>query len=320
MSSQSEYKNYIIVLGTTKSGSNAIYDYLAGRGDIYDPLNGTEYQLPQMPNGLMTLEAVANNAFHPHTSDYVLANFEETTKVLSQSWKLWRYGKNYSSMIPAFDESIELFINEICAAKLPMRLHWHKLMQSKNPITYIINNVANRLGFSKHVPHTRLLASKQKIIISAQKLHKKLFEIVSDKRPILLNQAGSGWNPIESTKYFLNRRVVLVTRNPLDQFSELKELKKAINVKGFINWYKEMQFRITKINNPIILRLRFEDFVYKNEKMINILCEHTSLDSNTSSNYNPNLSKKNINKYENILSDEEIDLIKNRLSDYLYVK
>ena len=36
---------YIIVLGTTFSGSRAVFDYLNGRGDLYDPLFGEEYLL-----------------------------------------------------------------------------------------------------------------------------------------------------------------------------------------------------------------------------------------------------------------------------------
>ena len=50
---------YIIVLGTTYSGSGAVYDYLKGRDDLFDPLKGVEYQLPHMPNGLLSLEAVS---------------------------------------------------------------------------------------------------------------------------------------------------------------------------------------------------------------------------------------------------------------------
>ena len=82
MSKQFNTPNYIIVLGTTYSGSGAIYDYLSGRGDLYDPLKGIEYQLPQMPNGLMALEATAQDAFHPATADFVLSQFLEITDKL----------------------------------------------------------------------------------------------------------------------------------------------------------------------------------------------------------------------------------------------
>lgn len=317
MNDQSNLNNYIIILGTTKSGSNAIYDYLAGRGDLNDPLQGTEYQLPQMPNGLMTLEAISGKAFHPHTADFVLAQFEEITNTLFRPWKPWRHGKNYSSMLPLFKKEIEKFIDEICAAKLPMRLHWHKLMQPS--VLYLFSNLKSRIGFTKVVPDTRLIVSQDNFILAAQKFHDRLFKTSSTKLPILLNQAGSGWNPIESTKYFTKRKVVYVTRNPFDQFAELKQIKKAVSVEGFIAWYQEMQRRLKEINNLDILHLRFEDFVNQNEKMIGVLCTHLLIPLDISSSYESNLSKKNIGKYQKILNQKEIEAIKQRLSEYIYV-
>ena len=81
-----------------------------------------------------------------------------------------------------------------------------------------------------------------------------------------------------------------------------------------------MQLRLKEINNSNILRLCFEDFIIKNEKMVNLLCDHISLSSNIISSYEPNLSKKNIGKYQKILSRKEIDIIENRLSEFIYVK
>lgn len=320
MSNQSRLTEYIILLGTFYSGSGVVYDYLSGRGDLNDPLQGTEYQLPQMPNGLMTLEAITKKAFHPPTADFALNQFEKITKKLSQSETLWRYGKDYASMIPLFDKVVEQFIKDICAAKLPMQLHWHRTMQSQSAIKYFFSKLKNYLGFIKVAPDTRLLVSQEDFIIAAQKMHTELFRTETDKRPILLNQAGSGWNPIESTKYFLNQKVVLVTRDPRDQFAELKQFKKAARVEGFIDWYKEMQQRLRQTDNPILLRLRFEDFVNKYNEMVNVLCNHASINHKTASSYEPNLSKKNIGKYKKILSHQEIDVIESNLSEYIYIK
>ena len=316
---QSNLENYIIVLGTTKSGSGAVFDYLAGRGDLHDPLQGTEYQLPQMPNGLMTLEAITKNAFHPPTADFVLTQFEKLSKKLSRPETLWHYGKGFTSKLSSFEKVIKEFIDEICIAKLPMRLHWHRSMRSQSNIVYFINKLKNYFNISERVPDTRLIISHDNFITAAQKMHSRLFQVTSDKRPILLNQAGSGWNPIESTKYFLNRKVVLVTRDPRDEFAELKQIKKATSVDGFIDWYKEMQRRLKLINNPIILRLRFEDFVKKNKEMVYILCDHLSLNPDTLSKYEPNLSMKNIGKYQKILSRQETDVIEKNLSEYIHV-
>ena len=320
MQNHSNQINYIITLGTTKSGSGAVFDYLSGRGDLHDPLQGTEYQLPQMPNGLMTLEAISKNAFHPPTADFALSQFEKMTKKLSRSETFWSYGKSYDSKIPSFKMAIQEFIDEVCAAKLPMRLHWHRSMRSQSNIKYFISKLKNYLSIYEAVPDTRLLVSQDDFIVATLKLHNRLFQTDAERRPVLLNQAGSGWNPVESTKYFLNRKVVLVTRDPRDEFAELKQIKKASSVYGFIDWYKEMHQRLKQINNPIVLRLRFEDFVNRNKEMVNILCDHVSINSNILSSYEPNLSKKNISKYKKILSEKEIEIIESNLSEYMYVQ
>ena len=320
MNKQPNMPNYIIILGTTYSGSGAVYDYLAGRGDLYDPLKGTEYQLPQMPNGLMALEATAKNAFHPATADFVLDQFKEITNKLARSQAPWHYGKGYARMIPNFQNAIGEFIEEVSAAKLPMNWHWRRLMRVESPIMHIIDKLKIRIGLNERPPQTRLIVSEENLLSAAQTLHSKIFQSDPENRPVLLNQAGSGWNPIESTKYFLNRKVILVTRDPRDQFLEIKQYKKATSVEGFIDWYKEMQRRLEKINNSDLLFIQFEDFVNNNIKMVEALCNHTSISSSINSSYQPNLSKKNIGKYKKFLSEKEIDIIESHLSEYINTK
>ena len=309
---------YIIVLGTTYSGSGAVYDYLKGRGDLFDPLGGVEYQLPHMPNGLMTLEAVIEKGFHPPTADYVLSQFEEITNKLSRPQSTWRYGRGYSANLPLFQSAIKEFIDEITVTDISMRLNWHRLFQ--NPINYIFNQLKNYLGVNELPPNTRLLASKTKLISASQKLHNKIFKTDIKNYPILLNQAGSGWNPLESTKYFYNNKVVLVTRDPRDQFVEIRQYKKANSVKEFIDWYKEMQERLKQFKDSNLLHFRFEDFVYDDKKNINTLCNHLSIDPKVTSNYQSDLSKKNIGKYKEFLSKEELKMIEYHLSEHIFIK
>ena len=82
-----EFKNpkYIIVLGTTFSGSGAIFDYLNGRGDLYTPIS-EEYLLPILPNGLMSLEAISNKAFDPAITENAILNFKDTAYKLMNYW------------------------------------------------------------------------------------------------------------------------------------------------------------------------------------------------------------------------------------------
>ena len=306
---------YIIVLGTTFSGSGAVFDYLNGRGDLYEPLFGQEYLLPILPNGLMTLEAVSEKAFDPATTEHALVQFEDIANRLMNYWAR-REDKRLNKKLPLYKKAIEEFINEISLADFPMRLLWRELRQS--PTERIFDKLKNRFGFKKKDTKTRLIVSQKDLVIAAQKMHNKMFQTNAEDRPVLLDQGGSGWNPIESTKYFSNCKIVLVTRDPRDQYVEIKHYKKANSVKGFVDWYKEMQRRLKSINNPNILSIQFEDFVLKNETFLEKLCNHMSISSKISSNYQPDLSKKNIGKFREILDKNELQTIENNLVEYIY--
>jgi len=310
-----EAPHFIIVLGTTASGSGAIYDYLNGRSDIYSPLSKGEYQLPQIPNGLMSLEAASEQAFHTATSDYAIVQFENILEKLSRSYSILYPGKGFDSKLKLFSKSTEQFVKEISAASYPMHLDWHRLMRS--PIQNIISLLKSRLGLNIQVPETRILTSRENLIIAAQKMHNRIFQPGSEGLPILLNQAGSGWNPIESTKYFVNRKIVLVTRDPRDQFTEIKKFKKGTSVSAFVQWYKEMQRRIKKISDPIFLNISFEDFINQNKKNISLLCDHVSISADLNSTYKVEFSKINVGKYKRFLNKNEIEIIEDELSEYL---
>ena len=106
---------YIIVLGTTFSGSGAVFDYLSGRGDLYDPLFGQEYLLPILPNGLMTLEAVSDKAFDPATTEHALIQFKDIANKLMNYWAR-RKDVRLNKKLPLFQSAINEFINEISIA------------------------------------------------------------------------------------------------------------------------------------------------------------------------------------------------------------
>ena len=180
-------------------------------------------------------------------------SIEQITKKLSRPQTRWRYGMGYSNRIPSFQKSIDQFIKDICSVEFPMRLHWRKLLNYDSIIKYLIFKIQTRLGINQKAPITRLLVSQDKLVEAAKKLHNSLFLKNNESQPILLNQAGSGWNAIESTKYFANRKVILLTRDPRDQFAELKIIKNARSVECFIDWYKEMK-RLYEINDPILLQ------------------------------------------------------------------
>jgi len=315
---KSSFKNpkYIIVLGTTYSGSGAIFDYLRGRGDLYNPLVDQEYPLPMLPNGFMSLEAISGKAFDPAITEYALIQFKFIANQLMNYWIKKTKDEELIKKIPFFKKKIDQFIEEISFGNFPMRLFWRELMES--PSQYIIERLKNCIGLKKKNPKSRLIVNQRDLISAAQRLHYNMFYVNSNNCPVLLNQSGSGWNPVESTKYFEENKIVLVTRDPRDQFAELKQYKKAGSIEGFIEWYAEMQRRLKLINDPNILIIQFEDFVMNNEESIKKLCEHLSISSNIKSTYQPNLSKKNICKFGDLILQNEIDKIERVFKEYKF--
>jgi len=304
---------YIIILGTTFSGSSAIYDYLVGRGDLSNPLpDHTEYQLPQSPGGLMSLESAAGQAFHNSISDYSLTEFWELAKKLNNPIRRINYGQGYSNYLPNFLTNIREFISKITAAKMPMDLEWQRMYESN--FKRLFRRFKTSINLPNKTSETRMLVSEDKLINAAKLMHDHIFHPFLNK-PVLLNQAGSGWNPEESTKYFDNRKVVLVTRNPYDQFAELKQFKNANNVNEFIKWFKLLQKKITKVNKQIIKKVSFEQFVLENKKTTKAICLHLGISYLIKSRYEASSSIKNINKYKNYLTKYEIERIRKNLDN-----
>ena len=304
MSQETGKPKYIIVLGTTCSGSGAVYDYLAGRGDLYDPLRGSEYLLPHAPHGLMALEAAAGPAFSPAVADHAVVRFLDLARKLERHPTPWSYGGGYSKDLASFYSHAERFIEEVSAAKMPMRLHWR--VSERNSFEILLAKVLSLMGRKEEAKKTALLVDRERLVEKSRLMHDRVFLQSENSRPVLLNQAGSGWNPVESTKYFGDRRVVLVTRDPRDQFAELKMHKKACNVDEFIKWFRQLEYRINALDNSIVMRIGFENFVREHDSWVAAICGYLGVAPDVASSYQLRDSAKNVGKYTLFLSKEEI--------------
>ena len=263
----------------------------------------------------MALESISDKSFDPATAEYVLSEFKSIADKLMSYWTKMSKDKNLIKKIPSYKKFIEEFINDVSIADFPMRLLWREELL-KSPVEIFIEKIQRRFGFKKKVSKTRLIKSKEELVIAAQKMHDKMFRSNEDDRPVLLDQGGSGWGSIESTKYFLDCKVVLVTRDPRDQFAEIKYYK-GTSVNGFVDWYKEMQRRLKQINDPKGLLISFEDFVLKIKTLQRNYANHLSLSLDNLSDYQPDFSKKNIAKFKQFISPEELKIIESNLGEYI---
>ena len=159
------------------------------------------------------------------------------------------------------------------------------------------------------------------------KFFEKLININNhNKKDILLDQGGSIWNPYKSTKYYINAKCILIFRDPRDIFSEFKG-KSAFSYPGndaetFCYWYKKILSNINtnELKKSNMLKINFEDFAQKNNNTLSLISEHILTEINTeNTDFDFSKSAKNVCRFKENLSNNEIEIIEKNLKEYLYI-
>ena len=78
--------------------------------------------------------------------------------------------------------------------------------------------------------------------------------------------------------------------------------------------------RLDQFKDKNLLKITFEDFVYNNKNMIEVLCNHLSISPATFSKYQVDESKKNIGIYKEFLKKDELSQIEHHLSEFFFNK
>jgi hypothetical protein len=302
--------NRIIVLGTGYSGSGAVLAYLRGRPDIVDPFRGKEVQISQMPHGLMALHAACATAFHgPSAHEQIECFIRQTDAYARRSNWLW-FGKNYDELIPDFKKKRDRFVSDILACRYPIHYEYLRLRTPK--FWQVIEAAMRHFGFGNHKQFRRRWASlpvcEPEFLEAARCFTDALLEDweCEDDKAIVLNQAGSGWNPVSSTQYFRRRKVIVVLRDPRDQFLELKKFKGFDDVRAFSHWYQNMMARLDDVNDDsdVIIKIQFEKFVVDHDSSVETICRHIGCDSAVISTYIAAKSAGNIGQFRELKNEE----------------
>ena len=326
----------IIVLGTWSSGSGAVHDYLASRNDIISPFGPNEFKICAEPMGLHFLY---NNCFkngnYLLNPAYAFSEFRKYVNGFYQHKHYMKKGLENKIFDRHFLVLTENFIKNITFLKYYGLPHYANCSLSKFQKIYL--KIMVRI-FKKKIkdlkPTSIILTKNEKIFISEAK--KYIYSILKyycknniQNKTIVLNNAADVTDPINSSQYFENRKILIVTRDPRDIFSGMKtrEANSApwYNVDTFINWYQQSfgnkQFR-QGLNNKIILKVKFEKFVKNFDKENKRICKFLGIKEkyvfkDVPYKFNLKQSLKNIGKSKRFLSPREITLIEKKLKPYL---
>lgn len=314
----------IITIGSGYSGSSAIYEYLCLSNLFFDPFpSHQEFSIMYDPGGISDIENCLNNNFTPNKNKVIYDRFLENIKFYTSDNRGLKPGYNIKLKDENFEEILKKYLNSITEVVYEGESNFLKFNNSRlvNLYKKLLLKFQIRLK-DKMV----LFCNINDFEIKTKDLFKKIFLLNnSNQKDVILDQAGNIWSPYSSTKYFENAKVLVILRDPRDIFSEFKG-KTANSYPGndvnkFCAWYENIMKKIVteEYKKSNILKFNFEDFILNNNHMMKNISNFLDIEFDTKNiDFNFDYSKKNIKRYKNNLTNEEISKIEIKLKKYLY--
>ncbi|MEG0328549.1 MAG: sulfotransferase domain-containing protein [Erysipelothrix sp.] len=333
-------KNILVPTGYMSSGSSAVTDLLSEFDDYYADFGTHEYVFLHCPNGVFDLEdklLVGNNAIR---SDEALHSFKATMDQLYDK-KYWWVGHYKDTFGVPFQEYTNDYIDSLITLKTDQYWYQQENTNFKMGVILAKNRILKLLSFNKYIGKKPLLYPQMWMsLVTPEEFYEKtrqylnqLFLMIGlDKRNLILDQFLLPFNLHRYDNYFdSNVKVVVVARDPRDVYFLNKYKHRAMNesvpfptnAEDFCNYYKRMRQSEKIVNNDQILRINFEDLIYKYDETVQDIMNLLELSEadhiRKKQKFNPDKSIENTQIYLNRPEfAEELAIIERELGDYLY--
>ena len=265
-------------MGTGYSGSSAIYEFFQKSDLFYDPFPESNFSLTYDPGGLVDLEFLLKNSFTINNSKIAYERFIDLIEYYSNEKRGFDLGKNLSRHNPNLKNLLLNFLNNITIMKYKGDTGYSQfknnfLKKIKIKILLKFNSLLKKKMNNQN--EIFLLCNHKHFQEEVRKLFFELFEKDNEKKKdIILDQAGSIFNPKESTKFFPDPYNICVLRDPRDIYTEFKRKGygyPGYNVETFCDWYKLIMKKIDYTENEKLIFINFEDFALKKEIVLKFL-------------------------------------------------
>ena len=332
-------RKIIVPVGYMGSGSSAVTDLISEFDGVNNEYGEFEYVFLHCPDGVFDLEdklLKGNNALR---SDEAVRTFLSRMKKLYNK-KLWWVG-DYKNKIGNnfYNRSVD-YIDELINFKLDN--YWY-MQENTNLVMFIkliIRKLVYILSLKKIELKKPLLYSGMNLAYPTEKeFYNKtskyiydIFKMIDDgNSDLLLDQLVLPHNLHRVNKYFKNDvKFIVVDRDPRDIYILNKYFWSKNNegvpyshdVDEFCEQYKKIRELEKCSDDKNILRIQFEDMIYKyeetKEKIINFLNYNERNHLNIKRRFNPEKSKNNVRLYLRDEYLEESKIIEKKLEKYLY--
>lgn len=332
-------RKIIVPVGYMCSGSSAITDLIKEFEKVNNDYGYLEYIFLHCPDGLFDLEDKLLHSNNALRSDEAIHSFLKRMKEL-YAIKYW-WVANYKTVIGAgfYKETLN-FINEITDYKLKNYWYMQEIPDFKMYIQLIIRKIVYILTFKKikmkkPLKYDEIYLSyptNEKFYNAARKYLKKVLAMFdSSGDDLLLDQLLLPFNLFRIDNYFdKNLKVIVVERDPRDIFISNKYIftpkEKGVpyscDVKEFCEQFKKIRNLEKKVNNKNIMRINFEDLIYRYDETKNKIVKFLGFEKRkhlTPKKYfDPSISIKNTKLYVKEEYKKEAEYIEEHLKEYLY--
>lgn len=321
--------------GFTSTGSSAVSDYLKEFDDIC-AFDRKEFVLAYYPDGLEDLDyqlncncskysasVVAIARFRLFVHNYLVAGMEKMQK-------------------KELYDACEQFISAITQVKwrgygaADYQLHnnrfarWYILKLRR--IGVILERHFH-LRFNYFPAHDMEFSIQPAQFLEESKIFvRKVLEIYGAdlNKPVVLDQPYCGNNPGKSFKYFDDPIAIVVDRDPRDNYLFAKIFLRSKgngrqiptdDVRSFVEYYRRMRDNQPYKEDVRVLRVCFEDMIYRYDETTRKICEFCGLNPADRKRkiFAPELSIKNTQLYKKYTQyADDIKYIEDALRDYLF--
>lgn len=321
--------------GFSGTGSSAVSDYLK-EFDENIVLDSLEFSIPYLMDGLQDLRyhlheggmrdfqcRLAIKRYLDLCNSMQLKDFQRATH-----GKFRTLSKQYINDLIQFefvgrDRNNNCFCNLVDKIYKKLRIYHivSKIEREKNkevciyPLRYV--------AFSVYPENFEMRTRKY--------VNDILSEMGSEEgKNVVLDQPFSGNDPMAAFRFFDNPKAIVVDRDPRDIYLLTKDFWRpggfraipAGNPKDYCMFHRKLRENMPYLNdNPNVLRIQFEDLVYKYEEITELIRKFCNLGPNKNPKlfFDPAKSVANTQVFKRYPEfSEDIKYIEAELADYLY--
>lgn len=316
------------------SGSSAISDLFKEFNNVYSS-GDFEFTLCHDVDGISDLEFHLVENFHRMNCDEAIYRFKKLTKRLS---------KSYSVYIDNFDELCENYIQSLI--DVTWNGSWHMHYYRNSDLSRIINYsipglIKGKIARFKKSDYEVVTKKKQvqmnlgrpkdRFYEETRKFMSALIDNLKFSKEginyITMDQLVPATNTFRYIKYFDNIKIIVIDRDPRDLYLLNKMFWNegwipSENIDDYIKWFKLTRELDKDDNSENVLRVQFEDLIYKYNETVLAIENFIDIDKEAHINrqkyLNPSISIKNTRLWEKYNDhNEDIKKIEENLKEYL---